>query len=452
MIGGVDMYLKAGLPSEKLLVQVWKGRHLRQGGLITDDGPVVEVVFPGWQNTDRGPDFRGAIVATGAGKLLKGDVEMHVLSSDWVAHGHDRDPLYDAVAAHVVWRIDNPGPTRVAKGALVPTLALEGSADLEAAMLGKPAQGANASLCLRREALSSREKAAVLDEAGEQRFEEKAAALESNIAVKGAEQALYEGLMEALGYSKNKGPFVELSQIMPLAILEGLVAGKPPQRRVLTLQAVLFGSAGLLPSQRGIAHVSEPDVHALEEIWASAGPGRHMPEGSWQLFRVRPQNMPTRRIAAASHLLERYAGAGVIEGLAAPLMQGPPRLAAREVRRALTVKAQGFWADNADFGAPCRRDPTLVGDGRAGEMAVNVVLPFFRAYGCYMGIERLARRALEVHMAFPKLPENHITLQMKAQLFLDGSRLVNSAMRQQGLIHVYKSMCQQLQCGGCVLG
>jgi len=40
---------------------------------------------------------------------------------------------------------------------------------------------------------------------------------------------------------------------------------------------------------------------------------------------------------------------------------------------------------------------------------------------------------------------------MKNQLGLD-SRLVNSAQRQQGLIHIYNSLCTQGRCDSCPLG
>ena len=54
-------------------------------------------------------------------------------------------------------------------------------------------------------------------------------------------QLLYEGVMEALGYARNRKPFRELAQRVPFAQL----MGKSDEE----IQAVLFGVAGLLPSQ-----------------------------------------------------------------------------------------------------------------------------------------------------------------------------------------------------------
>ena len=55
------------------------------------------------------------------------------------------------------------------------------------------------------------------------------------------EQLLYQGIMEALGYTKNSKSFRELAQRVPLSEIRG--------KSDESIQAILFGVAGLLPSQ-----------------------------------------------------------------------------------------------------------------------------------------------------------------------------------------------------------
>ena len=88
-------------PPESLIVKIWQ--HLLSIGteLTTERGKPLKIIYPGRINDDRGADFRDAVLATNRG-LIKGDIEVHVKSSDWQAHRHHQDPAYNRVILHVV--------------------------------------------------------------------------------------------------------------------------------------------------------------------------------------------------------------------------------------------------------------------------------------------------------------------------------------------------------------
>ena len=86
---------------ERLLHYVWKHKMLPLGDLLTTDGRVIEILDPGLQNRNAGPDFFNAKVKIG-GTLWVGNVEIHLRSSDWYRHGHDKDQRYNNVVLHVV--------------------------------------------------------------------------------------------------------------------------------------------------------------------------------------------------------------------------------------------------------------------------------------------------------------------------------------------------------------
>jgi len=70
-------------------------------------------------------------------------------------------------------------------------------------------------------------------------------------------------------------------------------------------------------------------------------------------------------------------------------------------------------------------------------MVVNILLPFSFAWGVMASQAKLKARALELYQGYPRLEENQVTRQMRWQLFgQGGSGVVNSAQRQQGLIHL----------------
>src|SRR5206468_8406 len=102
---------------------------------------------------------------------------------------------------------------------------------------------------------------AVLDEAGLARLRAKATRYEADLtlaseglppplAEDAADQVLYAGLCDALGYSANRAPFAALAARLPLRLLATLSADRPAADRQAVLEAALLGAAGLLPDQR----------------------------------------------------------------------------------------------------------------------------------------------------------------------------------------------------------
>jgi len=193
-------------------------------------------------------------------------------------------------------------------------------------------------------------------------------------------------------------------------------------------------------------------VDTLEKVWASSRQTEAMSEDDWHLFKVRPSNFPTRRIAAMSYLILRCREKGILEEVVSKLREAPVNTGYRGLEKALVVTANGFWASHFDFGLASRlRVPTLLGSRRAADIVVNVILPFTFAWGKLASRPELARKALELYCRYPKLAINTIERHMRNQLGIS-SKLVHSAQRQQGLIHIYKTLCSQGKCHRCPLG
>lgn len=405
---------------ESRVAWVWGHQALGRGGLFTDRGERVEVVYPGREDGDSGPDFKGAILDLG-GALVRGDVELHLYASDWWAHGHHRDPVYNRVVLHVVlWR-DEERPTTLEGGNTVPTLALgpclEGLSLERETLPPKPCRGLGERL--------GGEIDHLLEGAGEERFLAKAAHFRRALSAGSPSQVLYEGLMGALGYTKNKEAFEEVARRLPLALLGGYVQRELPQRQTLVLEALLLGVAGLVGRFGG---------GERERLWRSFEGLEAMRVEGWHLFRVRPENHPARRLLGAARLLLRYGGKGLLGGLLQVVEK--PQTGHRDLEEALAV----YEGERA-----------LIGRGRAGEMAVNVVLPFFLAWSEVASRPNLRGQVLELYRSYPCPGENRITREMIGYLWGRGHR-VGSARRQQGLLHLHKVFCLEGRCGLCPLG
>ena len=84
--------------------------------------------------------------------------------------------------------------------------------------------------------------------------------------------------------------------------------------------------------------------------------------------------------------------------------------------------------------------PPYVGESRARDIVVNVVLPFLHAMaGAGRSRERQAA-CLRMYAAHPKLSENEITREAMRLLPEWGRRAVRGARRQQGLMLLYERM------------
>ena len=191
--------------SERHLQCVWFDPHLRPAPLYTTSGEPVVIEHPGQWNLEAGPDFLNAVILVGAEKRrIQGDVEIHVHPKDWKRHGHVRKPRYSALAAHVTYFSGMAAdmPPKTIQIALQPTLKQTPSFSFENIDLtAYPFLpfSAHAHPCAMRLAqYTQAQRMHLLESAGEERLRRKTNRMAQTIAEQGAEQALYEEMMEII--------------------------------------------------------------------------------------------------------------------------------------------------------------------------------------------------------------------------------------------------------------
>ena len=385
---------------ESALAALWQRAHSLPDGLLTEDGRRFRVVYPGRPNGRAGPDFRDSVLATDDGRLVTGDVELHVEAPGWRNHGHDTDPGYNGVILHVVLRAKGSVSSRQQSRTRAPVASLEPvvdrlrQADASAHLGMVPWDG-----------LSPRAFEKLLDVAGDRRFLARSRGFARELEAGDADQVLYAALFEALGYAANRRPFRRLAENVPYATAAAL-RGEPAGTRLAAVRALLLTASGL-------AHDGETagDAALVRRLPRT----RRVSRSEWRLFRVRPSNHPVRRVEGAARLVDRF------------LDTGPTAYAqdaVEEAKPAALVRAIS--------------DPPLIGAGRARDMAVNVVLPFAHALAGARRDGESAARRLEAYRSFPGLADNEITREMR-RLVADRGLAVTArgARRHQGLAHLY---------------
>jgi hypothetical protein len=429
--------------SEKEATLLWQ--QLAGKVVASVDGETLGVVYPGRSSGDSGPDFRDAVIANQF-HLARGDVEIHVRSSDWYSHQHHANAAYNNVVLHVVVWHDCDSATLLQSGRQVPVLSLANALRYQPYLL--PNRLACSQILDRTDGQTLGK---LLNNSGEQRFKQKAMHFQVEMSRSApselsAGQALFRGIMRALGYAKNTKPFEDLADRLPLDSIESK-AGLVPK------QALLLGTAGLLPSQRQPGRrAREQEVRKLEQAWRSVAEHvEPMTEHEWTFLHIYPNNSPVRRIVAQSYLLERYRARKLVAGILQLVREAPQPDGSHAIEKGLTVAAEGHWRNHFGFDARSKTEiPTVLGSSKAGEIAVNVVLPFAYSWGRVFNEPDLATKAIGLYSNYPGLADNGITRHMLKQLCL-GEHARGTARLQQGLIHIFRNYCREGRCGECPL-
>ena len=160
----------------------------------------------------------------------------------------------------------------------------------------------------------------------------------------------------------------------------------------------------------------------------------------WHLFRVRPENHPARRLTGAAYLLARFMDEGLLEGVL--------RLV-EESRSDIGRLEAGFMVGAENNSSEGER--ALIGQGRAREIVVNIALPFTFACAGASSQVSLAEQALWLYRIYPRSGGNEITRGLTKLLGSKASALVDSARRQQGLLHLDRTFCHPRRCADCPL-
>jgi len=381
--------------SERDLAQLWDGQRFPPQALTTAAGQPLRVLYRGRRGGGPGPDFRDAVIEAPWG-TLKGDVELHVRTSDFRRHGHHRDPAYNRLALHLVFWPDEPQDTLLASGRRVLVAALAPWVErrqeeirrwlARPALWHEPCRSAVGRM-------GEKTLAAILDRLGDIRFRQRTAELRRALARQEREEVLYQVLLEALGYGGNREAFLQLARRLPWARMRRALLEVPPRERAAA---------------------------ALEALAEAATRPPALP---WRRAGLRPGNYPSRRLEAAAHLAARHTEAGLAQGLE-PLVGGD----GAEAVASLTLRR-------------CGR--TLIGAGRAVEMLTNAVLPTFAAE-----MEPWPGRALALYRGLPRPAAygmiRHLDDAVRGAVRVD-------ARRQQGMLFLLRHYCSQGRCGNCPL-
>ncbi len=453
--------------AERFLRQLWIRKEFDESKLATADGKQVVILDPGELNNDSGPDIRNARVRIGAMQFT-GDIELHQFAEDWKKHGHDTDERYNSVILHVaLWGGETYTLKTQSERALQTVLlhnylihklpeAVARAVKYDELWRAAPLPCSSLNYCV-----ETNRKMEVLTQLSEARLARKvkifrerlkaltAVDLSSEKDQNNWEQLLYEGIFDALGYSKNRAPFRAIANALTIQKVRALA---PSGDR---LQSALFGVSGLL----GDAKISDAETGAivteLQSLWNAIKvdySGPILNRIDWQWLRLRPHNFPPVRLAGAAVIANRIANENMfgklVEIFALQVSADERRKMLHEM---LDARAEGYWKMYYDFGSKWSTPAvTLVGASRVDDIIINIIIPLMQASGAVFGNKTLQETARQFFDEFRPLSSNEVTQRIERWL-INGAKLTTAKL-QQGGIELYKNYCSVERCRDCAIG
>ncbi|MDA3924585.1 MAG: DUF2851 family protein [Kiritimatiellae bacterium] len=422
--------------SERHLQCIWFDERYRPDKLTLSSGESCTIITPGTWNMEAGPDFLDAQIMIEPGsRLLRGDVEIHIYPSDWDHHKHSGNPNYDNVVLHVSWFKSPPAKT-LPKNIL--------SLSLSEKMLARPwisitdidikAYPHNTLPQTPRPCQSYLQNNpdytyALLLAAGYHRLQNKTMTITRSLEDRAErEQILYEEFMAALGYKQNKTPFRALAKIVPLTSFT--------ESRDHNL-AILLGAARLLPQPDAITNPSAAKyIRTLWDIWWKSGQDELDQDILWTLHGLRPNNHPTRRLAAAAALFSGRQN--IIMQLDEINTGDSGKDWINKVIKSIDQSTLWpFWNERLLFNSTPSDSHSykLLGRKRISAILTNIIIPFYAA-----------EKRLPLN-TFKSLPAEDISSPMRTAAFYILGRDHNPALYatnnllQQGLLQIYLDFC-----------
>ena len=423
---------------EQLLHYVWNHKLFPLRELQTNDGLTVEVIDPGLHNNNAGPDFFNSKVRIGR-TLWVGNVEIHDKSSDWYAHGHDKDQRYDNVILHVVRVLDaevmNTHGEFIRQMQLdVPDTVRTHYAELQKTESYPPCYKVIPELTR----LTVHAWMAALQT---ERLEQKTKAIRQRVEWCGGswEDAYFMTLARNYGFGINGDVFEQWARHIPLSALAH------HRDDLFQIEAVFMGQAGLLELE------AIPDYYqkeALNEGYFSKLRNEYlylarkfsmqpMDFRLWRFLRLRPQNFPHIRLSQLANLYyQQKTGLG-------QLMMCE---SVSQLKDLLSSQVTPYWETHYTFGSVSSRNEKHLTYGSLNLLMINTAIPMLFAYGRHNSNEVLCDRAFDF-LEQLKAEDNYI-IRMWKQVGLP----VETAGDSQALIQLKKEYCDKKDCLRCRFG
>jgi len=415
--------------NEKLLQFIWQFQYFNKQHLTIADGDDLSVIYPGRLNLNQGPDFSEAKIKIGNTTWI-GNIELHVMASDWNAHNHTEDNNYSNIILHVVWINDVQLFNKNEKP--IPTLELQ-------QLVPKIMLQHYQQLMQSRSFVACEDHLPLLSEMGWLAWKERLVAERLERKAKHVLELLEEAnhhweevfwwlLAKNFGMKVNADAFEQMAKSISLNILA------KHKYQLNQLEALLFGQSLLLNID---FKEDYPKLLQREYKFLSAKHKLKQINRAPDFLRMRPANFPTIRLAQlaalifkSTHLFSRILETETI----------------KQLRELLDVSANDYWHYHYSFDETTNYKEKKVGETMISNIIINTIVPVLFAYGMYHKNQQAKDKAV-YYLSNLAAEINNITRQWQTKNITN-----KNAFDSQALIELKNNYCNEKHCLSCTVG
>lgn len=414
---------------EDFLHYLWKFKKFDTLNLKTVNQEEITIINTGNYLELAGPDFFNAQIKIGNQKWA-GNVEIHLKSSDWYAHNHEKDAAYENVILHVVWEHD--AEIFRQNNTEIPVLVLKDYISSEIVLNYN-------SLTLPKSWIFCEKQ---ISQVGNfvfknwqerlffERLERKSKSIYDLLEETNQdwEAVLFCLLSKNFGLNTNGNSFLQLAKAIPFSII------RKESFEQENLEALFFGSAGLLDLDKEDVYFKDLKFryfyllhkYQLEKVYIEPV----------QFFKHRPDNFPTIRLSQLADLYHKH------QNLFSKVIE---LKSIADIYKLLNCSAGLYWQNHYQFDKESPKKRKTLSNSFIDLLVINTIIPLQFAYSKTRG-ESVSEDLISILDEIS--PEKNSIIE-KFKSF--GIKSVN-AFDTQSLLQLKKEYCDVNGCLKCAVG
>jgi hypothetical protein len=414
---------------EDFLQHVWQHKKFAVTQLQTTTGESIQILNSGQYLQQTGPDFFNAQLIIGNQKWA-GNIEIHLKSSDWYLHNHEKDTNYDSVILHVVWEYDIPIFRK--NNTEVPTLELKKYVEL--ADLHKYQSLTTQKAWIYCENDISKVNDFIFRNWQErlyfERLERKATEIKQLLQVSNNdwEAILFYLLAKNFGLNTNGILFQNMAKSIPFSVI------RKESFAIENLEALFFGQANMLEAnfQDNYTNKLQHDYNYLIKKYKITKNVFDKVE----FFKHRPDNFPTIRLAqlAALYFKEHNLFSKIISFNVIS-----------ELYDLFKVEVSNYWETHYNFDKTSVLKKKKMTNSFIDLILINTILPIRFAYE--QSIQKQSSAEI-IELIEAIQPEKNIIVDRFATIGI----VAENAFQTQSLLQLKKEYCDHKKCLQCAIG
>ena len=414
---------------EDFLHYLWKFKKFDTLNLKTFNGEEITIINVGQYLELAGPDFFNAQIVIGNQKWA-GNVEIHLKSSDWYVHHHERDEAYENVILHVVWEHD----TEIfrSNNSEIPVLELKNYVDSATITNYKSLMSPKSWIFCEKQIKEIDE--FVFKNWQERLFFERLERKSKPIydllkeTNNDWEAVLFCLLAKNFGLNTNGEIFLKIAQSIPFSII------RKESFEVENLEALLLGNSGLLDADKEdnyfkdlkfryfyLLHKYQIERKLVEPV---------------QFFKHRPDNFPTIRLSQLANLYHSQQNLFSIISTSNSV---------KSIYETFEISTSNYWENHYQFDKESPKKKKKLSKSFVDLVIINTIIPLQFAYAKSQGKE--ISEAL-IQLINEVAPEKNAIMDKFSSFGIKSK----NAFETQSLLQLKNEYCNKSRCLDCAIG